>query len=123
MIDEPSAFIDVEERLTVAKAIRKVAEVRKTTIFVVDHDLLVADYISDRVMVFEGVPGREGHARSPADLRTGMNKFLESVQVTFRRDPRTYRPRINKPGSYLDRQQKMLREYYYVKPAQQPAEE
>lgn len=123
LIDEPSAFIDVEERLTVAKAIRKVAEVRKTTIFVVDHDLLVADYISDRVMVFEGVPGREGYARSPADLRTGMNKFLESVQVTFRRDPRTYRPRINKPGSYLDRQQKMLREYYYVKPVQQPAEE
>lgn len=122
LIDEPSAFIDVEERLTVAKAIKKVAEVRKTTIFVVDHDLLVTDYISDRVIVFEGIPGKEGHARPPADLRSGMNKFLEGVQVTFRRDPRTYRPRINKPGSYLDRQQKMSGEYYYVTPLQHTTE-
>lgn len=124
LVDEPSAFIDVEERLTVAKAVRKVAEVRKTTIFLVDHDLLVVDYVSDRVIVFGGVPGREGHATSPTDLKTGMNKFLKDVQITFRRDPKTYRPRINKPGSYLDRQQKATGEYYYVKPIpQQTAED
>ncbi len=117
LIDEPSAFMDVEERLTIAKALRRVAEVRRTTIFVVDHDLMVVDYVSDRVIVFEGFPGVEGRATPPTDLRVGMNKFLKEVQVTFRRDPRTFRPRINKPNSYLDRQQKASGEYYYTRPA------
>ncbi len=114
LFDEPSAYIDVEERLTVSKAIKRVSEVRKSLTFVVDHDLSIIDYIANRVMVFSGRPGIEGVATQPLDLREGMNKFLKEVGVTFRRDPRTGRPRINKPGSYLDRKQKSLGEYYYM---------
>ena len=36
-----------------------------------------------------------------------MNIFLERVDVTFRRDKNTHRPRVNKPGSRLDREQKV----------------
>ena len=114
LIDEPSAYIDVEERLTVAKAIRRVNELRRKVMFVVDHDLSIIDFIAHRVMVFKGTPGVKGYASQPLDLRSGMNMFLKDVGVTFRRDLKTGRPRVNKPGSYLDRKQKALGEYYYI---------
>ena len=46
-------------------------------------------------------------------MREGMNRFLEKVDVTFRRDKNTHRPRVNKPGSRLDREQKIKKEFYY----------
>ena len=116
LFDEPSAYLDVEERLSVSKSIKRVCEIRQALTFLVDHDMTIIDYVSDRVMVFEGKPGIEGHAIRPMDLRRGMNKFLKNIGVTFRRDQRTGRPRVNKPGSYLDRKQKSLGEYYYVTP-------
>ncbi len=123
LLDEPSAYIDVEERLIVAKAIRRVNEVRKTAMFVVDHDLSIIDYIAHRVMVFTGEPDVKGVANKPTDIRSGMNMFLKEVGITFRRDPKTGRPRVNKPGSYLDRKQKMLGEYYYSAPTEEVSEE
>ncbi len=114
LLDEPSAYIDVEERLTVAKAIKRVSETRKTVTFLVDHDVAVIDYVADRVMVFNGEPGSYGRACKPTDLRKGMNAFLKAIGVTFRRDLKTGRPRVNKPGSYLDRKQKSMGEYYYI---------
>jgi ATP-binding cassette subfamily E protein 1 len=48
----------------------------------------------------------------------GMNEFLKEMEITFRRDLETRRPRVNKEGSKLDRHQKKIAEYYYV-----PAEE
>lgn len=123
LFDEPSAYIDVEERLTVAKAIKRVGELRRTLTFLVDHDIAIIDYVAHRVMVFEGAPGKEGYANPPTDLRTGMNKFLKNVGITFRRDPKTGRPRVNKPGSYLDRKQRSLGEYYYIATSQQATEE
>ena len=32
-------------------------------------------------------------------LLAGMNKFLSQLEITFRRDPNNYRPRINKLNS------------------------
>lgn len=123
LLDEPSAYIDVEDRFTVMRAIKRVATVRKVAMFVVDHDLNVIDYVANRVMVFMGVPGREGHASAPTDLRTGMNTFLKDVGVTFRRDLKTGRPRVNRPGSYLDRKQKSIGEYYYIPRSEEVIEE
>jgi ATP-binding cassette subfamily E protein 1 len=37
------------------------------------------------------------------------------MEVTFRRDPTTKRPRVNKEGSKLDKFQKEIGEYYYVR--------
>lgn len=113
LLDEPSAYIDVEERLNVCKAIRHVTELRKAATFVVDHDITVIDNISDRIIVFTGIPGKYGIASKPVNLRDGMNRFLRDLDITFRRDKRSGRPRINKPGSYLDRYQKSIGEYYY----------
>ena len=116
LLDEPSAYLDVEERLSVARTIRRVIENRKVTAFVVEHDVVAQDFIADRLMIFTGEPGVRGFANPPTDLRNGMNSFLKDMTITFRRDPQTKRPRVNKEGSRLDRQQKEMGEYYYMNP-------
>jgi len=114
LLDEPSAYLDVEERLSVAKIIRRLTETREAAAFVVEHDIVIQDFISDRLIVILGEPGRHGKASKPLNLKEGMNKFLEYLGITFRRDPQTYRPRVNKEGSYLDRMQKTSHQYYYT---------
>ena len=114
LLDEPSAFLDVEERLSMARTIRRVVENRNVTAFVVEHDVVAQDFIADRLMIFTGEPGVYGVANPPTSLRKGMNTFLKDMEITFRRDPTTKRPRVNKEGSKLDRHQKKIGEYYYV---------
>ncbi|MEM3824121.1 MAG: ribosome biogenesis/translation initiation ATPase RLI [Candidatus Bathyarchaeia archaeon] len=115
LLDEPSAYLDVEERLNMARTIRRVIETHNVTAFVVEHDVVAQDFIADRLMVFTGEPGIKGIANSPTHLRDGMNMFLEEMRVTFRRDPVTKRPRVNKEGSKLDKFQKEIGEYYYIR--------
>lgn len=114
LFDEPTAFLDVEQRLIAARVIRKMVESRNAASLIVDHDIVFIDYISDRAMVFNGTPGLEGHASKPTDLRSSMNEFLGNLNITFRRDKETKRPRVNKLDSYLDREQKEKGEYYYL---------
>jgi len=114
LLDEPSAYLDVEDRLSVARTIRHVIENRKVSAFVVEHDVVAQDFLADRLMIFTGEPGIQGFANEPTDLRNGMNNFLKSMEITFRRDPQTKRPRVNKEGSRLDREQKGIGEYYYL---------
>jgi ATP-binding cassette subfamily E protein 1 len=97
-----------------ARTIRRVVETRNSAAFVVEHDVVAQDFIADRLMIFTGEPGIRGLANAPTSLRAGMNTFLEDMKITFRRDPETKRPRVNKEDSKLDRYQKKLKEYYYV---------
>jgi ATP-binding cassette subfamily E protein 1 len=113
LFDEPSAYLDVEERLSMARTIRRVVENRNITAFVVEHDVVAQDFAADRLMIFRGEPGVHGLSQKPESLREGMNAFLKTMNVTFRRDPETKRPRVNKEGSKLDRFQKRIGEYYY----------
>ena len=114
LLDEPSAYLDVEERLSMARAIRRVVETRNVTAFVVEHDVSAQDFIADRLMVFNGIPGVEGKANPTTNLRDGMNMFLKEIEVTFRRDSVSKRPRVNKEGSKLDEFQKRIGEHYYI---------
>ncbi len=114
LLDEPSAYLDVEERLSMARTIRRVVENRNVTAFVVEHDVVTQDFIADRLMIFTGEPGVYGVANPPTNLRKGMNNFLRDMKITFRRDLVTKRPRVNKEGSKLDRHQKKIGEHYYV---------
>ncbi|KAF5085658.1 ribosome biogenesis/translation initiation ATPase RLI [Methanoculleus horonobensis] len=113
ILDEPSAHLDVEQRVKISRMIRKHAEGREASTLVIDHDIYVIDMISDRILVFEGEPGISGKAAGPFDMAPGMNRFLEALGITFRRD-KSGRPRINKPGSFLDREQIAAGEYYYT---------
>lgn len=73
---------------------------------VIEHDFLLATYLADRVVVFSGKPAIEANASPPQSLLSGMNDFLKSLEVTYRRDPDNYRPRVNKYDSVKDREQK-----------------
>jgi ATP-binding cassette subfamily E protein 1 len=115
LLDEPSAYLDVEERLNIAKTLRRVVEAHGIPAFVVEHDVVTQDFIADRLMVFNGEPGISGTANAPTSLRQGMNMFLKEMNITFRRDPTTLRPRVNKENSQMDEFQKNIGEYYYTK--------
>jgi ATP-binding cassette subfamily E protein 1 len=113
LLDEPSAFVDVEDRLKLAEIIKSVTEKKGKVSIVVDHDVLFIDYISDRLIVFSGIPSVSGKASFPQEVHSGMNSFLKGMEITFRRDPETGRPRANKLNSIKDKQQKEKGEYYY----------
>jgi ATP-binding cassette subfamily E protein 1 len=113
LLDEPSAHLDVEQRMLAAKVMRRFAESTERSVLVVDHDIYLIDLLSERLIVFEGNPGTLGIAYPPYEMREGMNVFLKGIGITFRRDEETRRPRVNKPGSRLDRTQRELGEYYY----------
>ncbi len=114
LFDEPSAFLDIEMRLQVAQLLRKSIEELKKASFVVEHDIITQDFIADSILVFEGTPGLRGKALAPQNLRDGFNKFLKIMEITFRRDSITKRPRVNKLGSNKDIYQKKINEYYYI---------
>jgi len=46
-------------------------------------------------------------------MHEGMNSFLKEMNLSFRRDPKTGRPRANKLDSQRDKEQKKKGEYYY----------
>jgi ATP-binding cassette subfamily E protein 1 len=113
-LDEPSAFLDVEDRYAIARGITRLVKTRGKSAVIIDHDLQVIDLIADRLTVFSGTPGVEGRATSPLGKEEGMNLFLSEVGLTYRRDLTSGRPRVNKPDSKLDREQKSRGEFYYV---------
>ncbi len=113
LLDEPSAYLDSEQRMIVSRMIRRIVEKSGKSALVVDHDVYFIDMVSDGLIVFEGTSGKHGVANGPYSLHEGMNRFLRDVDITFRRDEETQRPRVNKPDSYLERQQKESGEYYY----------
>lgn len=114
VIDEPSAYLDSEQRIIASRVIKRFIMHAKKTAFIVEHDFIMATYLADRVIVFDGQPGINAHANSPESLLTGCNSFLRNLDVTFRRDPTNYRPRINKNGSQLDQEQKLNGSYFFL---------
>ena len=114
LIDEPSAYLDSEQRVIAAKVIKRFIYHAKKTAFIVEHDFIMATYLADRVIVYEGLPSVHAVANQPESLLSGMNKFLKSLQITFRRDPTNYRPRINKLDSIKDREQKASGCYFFL---------
>ena len=150
LVDEPSAYLDSEQRITASKVIRRFIMHAKKTAFVVEHDFIMATYLADwgtppppphrpfsacrlprhvaahaqrcshrgggctQVIVYDGVPSVKAKANSPQPLLSGMNTFLESLEITFRRDPTNFRPRINKMDSQLDQEQKSNGDFFFV---------
>lgn len=113
LIDEPSAYLDSEQRMVVSRMLRRVMEKSGKSAMIVDHDVYFIDMVSDALIVFDGESGKHGKAQGPYSLHEGMNRFLKDVDITFRRDEDTQRPRVNKPDSFMDRKQKQSGEYYY----------
>ncbi|KAL2054562.1 hypothetical protein ABVK25_005310 [Lepraria finkii] len=114
LIDEPSAYLDSEQRIIAARVIKRFIMHAKKTAFIVEHDFIMATYLADRVIVFDGQPSIDARANTPESLLSGCNKFLKNLDVTFRRDPNNFRPRINKYQSQLDQEQKLNGKYFFL---------
>jgi len=112
LLDEPFSFLDIEQRINMAKFIRDVIKLKNKAALIIDHDIVLVDYVSDSIMVFEGEPGKKGIVNKPSENRIAFNKFLEALNITMRRDDKSGIPKINKKDSYLDRLQKERREFY-----------
>ena len=82
LIDEPSAFLDSEQRIVASKVIKRFIRQAKKPAFVVEHDFIMATYLADRVIVYEGEPSIDCVATSPQSLLTGMNLFLSVSHIT-----------------------------------------
>ncbi|MCB9358747.1 ribosome biogenesis/translation initiation ATPase RLI [Candidatus Woesearchaeota archaeon] len=113
LLDEPSAYLDVEQRLKISRVVKDMMIIRKASAIVVDHDLLFIDYLSDELIVFDGVPAESGKVNGPLDMEKGMNLFLKDLGITFRRDEENHRPRANKLDSQMDQKQKKEGKLYY----------
>jgi len=105
-LDEPSAFLDIEDRISLAKFVQRLIKSKGKSALIIDHDIQLIDLVSDSLIIFDGVPGINGSGSSPITKEIGMNDFLKSLNITFRRDETTGRPRVNKEDSRLDRMQK-----------------
>ena len=114
-LDEPSAFLDIEDRISLAKFIQRLIKAKGKSALIIDHDIQLIDLVSDSLIIFNGIPGIEGVGSSPITKEIGMNEFLKSLNISFRRDETTGRPRVNKEDSRLDRSQKKEGNYYYIK--------
>ena len=112
-LDEPSAFLDVEDRIAVAKFLQKFVRSYGLSAIVIDHDIQMMDLISDTMVLFEGVSGTKGKASAPLAKADAMNRFLRSLGISFRRDEKSLRPRVNKEASRLDKDQKSSGNFYY----------
>ena len=112
LLDEPSSYLDIEERLELGKIIRDMLAFRDAAAIIVEHDLLLATSLAHRIIVFQGKPAIHGIASNVLSLEEGMNLFLESLSITMRRDQESRRPRINKPESRLDNEQRKQKKYF-----------
>jgi ATP-binding cassette subfamily E protein 1 len=113
LIDEPSAYLDAEQRIIVARMLKRFILNNKKTAIIIEHDFIMATYLADKVMVYSGTPSVSCTVSAPQSLLTGMNEFLKQLNTTYRRDPENFRPRINKLNSVMDREQKEKGEYFY----------
>ncbi len=113
-LDEPSAFIDVEDRIVLARSVQKFIKSNNKSAIIIDHDIQLIDILSDSLLLFNGNNGVNGIAHAPTNKHDSMNKFLKQLQITYRRDIESGRPRVNKNNSRLDKEQKSNNQYYYL---------
>jgi ATP-binding cassette subfamily E protein 1 len=124
LIDEPSSMLDIEQRIIVTKVIKKFIVHNRKIAFIVEHDMMMAvslgNELNANTIIVEKVDNvdnvgngvRESIAYSPTKFNIGLNRFLKSLDITFRTDDKNKRPRINKLNSIKDKEQKANNKYY-----------
>ena len=122
LIDEPSACLDIEQRVLATKIIKRFLIHNSKIGFIVEHDVMMVMAMgienSSKIIVFEEIDSdhnnvtRTCQATQPMQFHDGINQFLKGMNITFRTDPKLKRPRINKSGSQKDAEQKEMNKYY-----------
>ncbi len=122
LVDEGSANLDIQNRVTLAKVLKKFTVHNKKVMFVVEHDMMInialgteintQTIIVDKIHTDSNI--KQCMVYTPSKFNDGVNKFLQILGVTFHTKTRSKceRPRINKLGSVKDREQKAAGKYY-----------
>jgi ATP-binding cassette subfamily E protein 1 len=80
IFDEISNFLDIKQRLNMAKLIRKITHKYKDKIkyvIVIEHDIALLDYMADNICIMYGVPGAYGVISKPYSTKQAINIFFE----------------------------------------------
>ncbi|MEM3610019.1 MAG: ribosome biogenesis/translation initiation ATPase RLI [Candidatus Aenigmatarchaeota archaeon] len=112
ILDEPSAFLDVESRLEFSTIITKIKQLKNCSFVIVEHDISMIELLANRIIPFTGESSILGIAHGVLPKYEGINIFLRDIGITIRRDKENLRPKINKPNSVLDKEQKESNKYY-----------
>ena len=72
--DEISPYLDIYQRINVARILQDLA--RGRAVMVVEHDLALLDLLAENVHLIYGVPGAYGVITRPKGVRVGINQYL-----------------------------------------------
>lgn len=81
IFDEPSNFLDIKQRLEIAKLIKSI-QAEGRYIILIEHDLSMLDYISDELFIVYGNPGAYGIVSSNLNTLDGINMYLDGYITT-----------------------------------------
>ena len=81
MFDEPTSYLDVKQRIKMAKLVRGM-QTLNNYIIVVEYDLSILDYLSDFICCLYGDPAAYGVVTMPFTVREGINIFLAGFVPT-----------------------------------------
>lgn len=109
ILDEPSAFLDVEQRINLTTVIRRYIIQNKKSCIIIEHDILMGTGLADEVVYTYGEPGIQCFLSKIKPRIEGLNEFLKLVNVTIRNENGRFR--INKKGSQKDQLQKNSNKY------------
>ena len=112
LIDEPSANLDIEDRLECMNIITSFISSKRKCAIIVDHDLAFLDSTCPKTILFRGEKGTKGMTNEIESTNKAINNFLRDIDITIRRDKDSRRPRINQKGSRLDIEQKASGIYF-----------
>lgn len=116
ILDEPSAMLDIEQRVNLTKVVKRFIYHNRKAAFIVEHDISVAlaigKELNSHVIVFNKESDGVSVASLPMNMQQGMNEFLKILGVTFRRNEKYKRHRINKLDSAKDIQQRKTGQYF-----------
>ena len=94
LLDEPSASLDIEQRVIATKCIKRFLIHNNKLGFIVEHDIMMAMTLgADRIIVFSE-HNRISNSSNVLQFKDGINLFFEIQGITFR--SLNGRPKINK---------------------------
>lgn len=96
LLDEPTAFLDLQHQLEICSVLRSLREHRGLTIVIVSHDLNLASQYCDRIVMLK--EGTVYAAGSPGDvLRPDVLQAVYGCSVLVDAHPESGLPRITLP--------------------------
>ena len=73
--DEPSSYLDIYQRIRVARLIQQLAQEKQ--VVVIEHDLAILDFLADNAYLVYGSEGAYGVFAQPRQVRIAINTYLD----------------------------------------------